>query len=412
MRIPAVSLAPAVFLILLSAAGTAHSADRPIEGQRLVLKRTATKAKLVFVSRDPNFLFPAIGSADDPTTAGALVELFSASEGQASLAAPAGAGNPGWTSEQGTAPRYKFRNRLAEPGLYSVRLAVIKQGKVLRLAAKDAGLALAVPQGAVGIRITTGGLRNCARFDALTIRKDEAGAFVAAHATAARLVDCSDASLNGLTPSCETSSFPGCGGTCSGDDVCIAGSTSCACMPASSSPCGDTHPACNGTCPAGEECAGGGPPRACFCLPVGSTPCGNPGAPVCGGACPSGNECNPVLSPPAAGGHLGCACAPPGPCEQGGGSTDCPSGFACGQIPQGPNICLPMTCGGSPEYPICGGTCASGAVCQPAKVPQFFTECVCAVPGPCDAGCGGLTCAAGEVCSVGPEPPGCGCGAP
>src|SRR5262245_59886647 len=82
--------------------GPAPAADHPIDGVKLLLKRTQSgREKLVFTSKDATFLFPAPGGADDPVTGtpgGAVVELFSPAEpGGAALAAPAAAGVPGWT---------------------------------------------------------------------------------------------------------------------------------------------------------------------------------------------------------------------------------------------------------------------------------------------------------------------------
>src|SRR5690242_6677676 len=105
----------AAFVLFLGVAFAA-AADRPIDGVRLVLKRTASASTLTFVSRDPDFLFPPVGGADDPATGtpgGATVELFSQAEGQASLALPAGAGNPGWAVVNGPPARYRFRNGAA-----------------------------------------------------------------------------------------------------------------------------------------------------------------------------------------------------------------------------------------------------------------------------------------------------------
>jgi hypothetical protein len=396
--------------------GAAAYADyQPIEGQKLILRRTATRATLIFVSRDPYFLFPAIGGPDDPATGspgGATVELFSASEGQASLAAPVGAGDPGWTVTSTPTARYKFHNRPAPAGISPVRVAVLSQGKMIKIVAKDPGLPLAVPQGAVGIRITTGTLQSCARFAGATIRKDDPGTFVASHAPRTANYDCSDESLNGVPPSCEGSPYPACTiGTCPGDGTCIA-FPSCHCI-APSQPCGDTSPACFGTCPAGEECfsVGPGPLPGCVCLPEGSTPCGSPGAPVCGGACPSGTSCEPIFQLPIFGGLPSCTCAPPGDC--GAGGVDCPNGFGCAVIPPSTIFCAPVPCFGSNvEYPTCGGTCVSGAECQPYKLGEYET-CLCAIPAPCDSACGGYTCAGGDVCTTATGPSAtCSCEAP
>jgi hypothetical protein len=401
----------AAFVLSLSVSAAAYATDRPIDGQRLVLKQVGGGTKLIFVSRDPIFLFPAIGGVDDPATVGATIDLFSQSEGQASLAVPGGAGDPGWTASSGPTPSHRFRNGDAPGRISAVRVAVLREGKVLKLVAKNAGLPLAVAQGAVGIRITTGTLRSCARFTGSAIRKDVGGAFIGSHAAVGGLSDCSDDSLNGLPSPCAASQSPACNAPCPGDGVCLPTLNGCTCVSANS-PCGDTEPACNGTCPSGEACAAVGPglfPQ-CVCLPEGSTPCGDPGAPVCGGACPSGTSCKPVRSAPIFGGTLGCDCAPPGPCGQGG--ADCPNGFACS--PLNPSaICSPIECGGSPAYPTCGGTCVTGAACQPFKLDASgFTACVCAIPAPCDASCGGYACAGGEVCTVQTSPSSCSCGAP
>jgi hypothetical protein len=74
---------------------TVLALDRPISGKKLQLKRSPSgKEKLVFQSKDPIFLFPAIGSADDPATGtpgGIRVELFSQGEpSHPLLAAPPG----------------------------------------------------------------------------------------------------------------------------------------------------------------------------------------------------------------------------------------------------------------------------------------------------------------------------------
>jgi hypothetical protein len=406
VRLRAASLG---FAFVLSSLGVrALATDRPIDGQRLVLRQTGATAKLVFVSRDPDFLFPAIGGPDDPSTGspgGATVELFSASEGQASLGVPPDSGTPGWTVVSDP-PYYKFRNRLAPGGISPVRVAVLRDGKTLKIVAKDAGLPLAVAQGAVGIRITTGTLRNCARFAGSTIRKDEPGAFVASRSTPDPLfLDCSDTSMNGEPPACDVTPYPACGsGTCPGDGVCVSGFAGvffCHCV-SPSQPCGDTAPMCSGTCPVGEDCfsVGPGPFPGCVCLPEGSTPCGDPGPPVCGGACPSGTTCEPIVELPIFGGGLGCVCAPPGG-QCGSGGVDCPNGYACAAIPLSTGQCVPITCGG--PYPTCGGECVSGAVCQPLKAvvgpDPVLEECLCALPAPCDAACGGYTCASGEVCT-------------
>src|SRR5262249_5070555 len=71
----------------------------------------------------------------------------------------------------------------------------LQQTKQLKLNGKETGLDLSAPLGAVGIRITTGSLVNCARFFQGTVTKDANGTFVGRNAPANALPDCSDASL-------------------------------------------------------------------------------------------------------------------------------------------------------------------------------------------------------------------------
>lgn len=164
--------------------------DRPIDGRKLVIKRSSSgREKAVFVSKDPNALFPTPEGSDDPTSVGATVEFVSGSEGTSTLALPAG----NWTlTPAGTI--YKFKNKTAPDGTSAVKVALVKQGRGLKVVAKAVGLPLAGVHGSVGIRIRTGMLRHCARFGG-TILRDEAGKFIAKDAVAADVVDCSDQEL-------------------------------------------------------------------------------------------------------------------------------------------------------------------------------------------------------------------------
>jgi uncharacterized delta-60 repeat protein len=174
--------------------------DRPLDGKTLVLVRTASGSeRLTFVSRDPTFLFPIPGGLDDPTSGtpgGAIIELFSGNDpAGATMTASPGTGTPGWRFRATGRRLYKFVNPAAPAGPTAIKVLTLKEGKVVKLVARSVGLALAGPQGSVGIRITTGTLRNCALFDVASIRRDQAGLFRATNALAASLVDCSDASL-------------------------------------------------------------------------------------------------------------------------------------------------------------------------------------------------------------------------
>jgi hypothetical protein len=137
-------LGPVVAAILLFGIGAPASAiDQPIAGLRLTLKRVSTGVNLVFVSKDPAFLFPAMASADDPSLAGATIDLFAIGEGAASLAIPPGVGKPGWLLTT-AAPSYRFTNRTAPAGPSPVRTAQLKQHRQLRIVARAVPLPLAV----------------------------------------------------------------------------------------------------------------------------------------------------------------------------------------------------------------------------------------------------------------------------
>jgi hypothetical protein len=303
----------------------AAAVDRPIDAVRLVLKRTANGATLEFVTRDPDFLFPPIGSADDPgtgTPGGMLIELFSANEGLASLAIPPGAGNPGWTASAARSPaRHRFRNRLAPGGASVVRSVDMREGRVLEIDAKSAGLPLLGPQGSVAIRLTIGTRRSCALFDAPTIRKDEAGRFSARDAVATSLSDCSDLTLGGRP--CQIVFDP-------------------------------FEPMCGGTCPAGQRCVvevNGGIAPSCICLPRTETPCFDSGYPSCGGSCGGAEQCQAT--------HIR--------------STEGPVDLTLCACVDPQNIC---------DDPA--GTCFEVGVCPPAQVCNAFgppqSMCGCGAP--------------------------------
>jgi hypothetical protein len=108
---------------------------------------------------------------DDPSTVGVLVEIFPGNgDATASFTMPPVLGQTGWTAKMtGKGDRYKFVNRDAPDGISEVRVALLREGRLLKMVAKRTGLALAAPQQSVGVRVTTGALRNCALFDAPTI---------------------------------------------------------------------------------------------------------------------------------------------------------------------------------------------------------------------------------------------------
>jgi hypothetical protein len=394
----------------LGAVATAQ--DHAITGARLSLTHSGSMQKLQFISKDPSFLFPAIGSVNDPSSgpAGLSILLASPNEGIRVLDVPATGGDPGWSAHAGLRPVYRYKNRPAPAGASTVRLAVLKSGTQIKIVGRSTGSPMAVPQGAVAVIISTGTLRNCTVFEPSVTQVDVPGTFRAQKAPAPAVTDCF---VGSLLPgsACGTSVFPTCGGACPDSGACVPSIYTAAChcvLP--TQPCGDTTPACNGTCPAGEECASFGsayPLNTCGCVPTGATPCGTPGLPACGGVCPTGKVC---------GGYVPfdlfptCACVSPDPCS----ATvigSCPGGQFCYETGL-TRVCTPQFCSGT--YPTCGGSCGDGGVCRAVNLDLTgtpFPACVCDLPGPCDMSCGvGNDCSGGDVCYRGPG--GCGCGAP
>ncbi len=301
----------AIALIGWALSEVASAADHPLESAKLMLKRSASGTEtLQFVVRDPGFPFPAIGSSDDPSGGGAVLELVSAAEpGGVTFVVPAGVGTPGWRAKDGTRDAYTYRNPGAVPGPGAVKSITLKQGRVIKAVARDTGLALTGPQGIVGVRLTTGSLRNCVRFDATTITKDVAGAFVASTTSGSALVDCES-----LLPEPPTTST-------------TSSTTTTTVLP----PCSSGEPpTCGGACPAGETCRPGfevGSGEQCRCFPDGVETCGATGYPTCGGACGDGGRCIAfAIGTPSNG---GCICVE--------------EGAQCGSfspLPGGPENCV------------------------------------------------------------------------
>jgi len=305
---------------------SAPALDQPISAVKLSLSRSSSgKEKLVFVSKDPAFLFPALGSADEPGTGspgGALLELGSLAQPVApALVIPPGVGKPGWRSKDAKADVHKYANSDAPLGPSPVKALTLKQGKSIKVVAKAAGLDLSGAQGAVGIRLVTGSLRNCAFFDASTIRHDEAGRFDARMAAATALVDCTVMVGGAPTTTTTTSSTT----TTLVFAPCIGGAGS---------------PACDGSCASQDEhCAQTLDLRTtvngCSCYPPGVTPCVASSYPTCGGACSGDGVCQAFK---VEGGTV-CGCVAPGSvcrgidfsCEAG----VCPPGGACTAIQVG-----------------------------------------------------------------------------
>lgn len=323
--------------LLLLVATHARALDAPIAGETLTLRWNANlEGRLVFVSKDPTFLFPEIGSADDPGTgspAGAFVWLFPGSPWATagSVSAPGGSG---WTSKSGRVDTHRWSNPDAPSGPSLIRSIVIKRGRTLKVVSKVVPISETPPFGRLAIRIDIGSQRNCAVFEAETIRRDEPFRFTARHAARPSATDC-DSAINGSTTT----------------TTMVSGSTTTTTFPLAS--CGASeYPTCGGACPPGEMC---GPNAdfesgflfACACFPPGITPCAVSGYPICGGGCLGGNVCQAFNLDVGGGSVSICACIDPT-------ST-------CGPPP-------PATCGGI-------GACPPGQVCYGTTTPSFLCGC-------------------------------------
>src|SRR5262249_46403349 len=138
-----------------------------------------------------------------------------------------------------------YHNAAAPLGPTSLKVVVLRAGRGIKIKGRGVGLALATSEGTVGVRLTTGTVRNCALFTPPTVRKDVPGYFAASGPTPSSLVDCatlvpgatttSSSSTTSTTSSTTTSTslriFPSCGtivgggggcdpGICFGTDVC------------------------------------------------------------------------------------------------------------------------------------------------------------------------------------------------
>lgn len=170
--------------------GAAVAADQPVEGRKLLLKRSASgKEKAVFLSKDTALIGPTLGGSDDPTVVGATVDLCS-NAGTASFTLPAS----NWRAN-GPGTVFKFTNKGAPQPPSSVKTALIKGGRTLKVVSKEAGLPLLGAEGQVAVRVTMGTTRNCALFTSDDIQKEAEGKLIAKTSSADVLADCSDAAL-------------------------------------------------------------------------------------------------------------------------------------------------------------------------------------------------------------------------
>jgi hypothetical protein len=289
------------------------------------------------------------------------------------LNTPGGVGNPGWST--GTS-RIQFKNGEAPGGASTFRSITLRQGRQLKLNGKETGLLLLVPLTAVGVRITTGSLVNCARFAINTVTKSTTETFIAHNAPASALADCSNASLGGV-PVTTTTDGP--------DGSMLPTTTTTTTLPGT---CGDNvinqfSEQCDGTDSAfcegfpGGACGPAGYPTGCQCCVLDSVPAGG-GEPYC---------CDPAATVVFAPTLTVCT------------STHCNEAFDCtiGTCQTDGSCCAAVgaVCGfeGSGGSSVMIPCCNPAAVCAPAIMIPPFVEGKCCLPG-------GIGCSAdGECCS-------------
>jgi hypothetical protein len=349
--------------LIAGSASVSGAVDQPVEGSKLTIRRsTSGKEKLVLVLKDPSLLFPAIDGVDDPSLdfgPGLLIELFAANDpSRATFVLPSGRARPGWKVTLGKTDRYRFANKAAPGGISEVRTVAMKETGVLKIVAKRTGLALAEPLGAVGVRVTTGTLRNCALFGASTIRKDVAGNFVARHTSAAPLADCATTSLGGVIRCGD--GFADETEGCDGADTSKCTFSSDRCMP----PGVVNECTCCGGCPKNAGCCGpsiivGVAPPACsgWCV---STSCEPPWTCDFGVTCENGACC---MLPGQACHMSGLLATNLLPC--------CPSTDAVcakpGLIPPDDLLCCVVDGGAcSADADCCSDVCSAAGTCDPA----------------------------------------------
>jgi cysteine-rich repeat protein len=168
-------------LTLLASVHGAVAADHLQDGLKLVLKASAAGEKLVWVSKSPALALPA----SPPTDVGATLDIVNPGSGEsATLSLPAGV----WAAN-GAGTVLKFVNKEAPNGPSPVKVAVLKDAKVLKVVARATGITLdETTQGSLGVALTVGNDRYCSVFDGPlgngVVIRDQPGQFIGKHAVA------------------------------------------------------------------------------------------------------------------------------------------------------------------------------------------------------------------------------------
>lgn len=171
----------------------AIAADYPLADAKLVIKAISPgRERIVFESRDATLPFPARGGVDDPSLGGAVIELWSLDTGPVPFEAESGRTGRRWRVGAGG---YRYRKLVGPFGPAVVRRIRLQEGKRLRFVLHSSAPELAFPVAAVGVRVTMGSLRYCARLDPDAVIRNGARKYRAQAADGATLDDCSDATV-------------------------------------------------------------------------------------------------------------------------------------------------------------------------------------------------------------------------
>jgi hypothetical protein len=345
----------------------------------MLKQSTSGKQKLLFQSKDPSFPLPSSSEPfNDPRQVGATIEVVTAGVVATPFDVPENGAQTGWTLTTGSICKYKRAKEFV--ATTTIKSIVIKNARGITIAGDATGIPLDGARDAVGIRITIGEVRSCARFTGASVTKNVVGTFKGKNATTDGFADCSLTSLTGAAP------------------VCGDGEVN------------QPQESCDGTCSTaiGEfTCRQPGPPNECQCCQDGYgpsiVPCCNPSSVVI----PSGGIGSRICIP--------AGCAPPDECRSG---DQCqPDDSCCSTV--GGNRCATSVPGFTAVFPLvpcCPGlACArpnfsggsGGAVCCAAGGTNCTgdSECCtghCQIDGTCE-GCraGGAGCAAGVECCSG-----------
>jgi hypothetical protein len=363
--------AVAAVLVALLCPALAVADDHPITGAKLQLKRSNSgKQKLVFQSKDPTVPFPAKGGPDDPEIVGASIQIVTpGAPASESFSAPSNGTQPGWTKQygaQGVLVAHKYKRAKELAATTTIKGIILKNARGFAVQGDAVGIPLDGVRGTVGIRITIGDQRMCARFTGASVTKDAVGTFIGKNATTDGLADCESTSLTGAAPTCGDGEInqpeEGCDSTCEFSPL---------------------------------ECRPPGTANECTCCSDGfpsAAPCCNPSAVA-------------IIYPPNDKVCVPTGCAPPDSCREG---DTCRGDQSCCST-NGGNLCMQAYAPPFVNTMVPLVPCCAGLECRRAALPEGARCCAsggtsCAADGDCCTGhCTGGTC---EACRAG----GAGCG--